>query len=134
MRWLRDWEASGFGMSCKMRKKEEESGGVSGVRKREVRVESAVEEWIFRHGLVGNGLDEVVFDESREIRGEEFENGNKTSYEDMLKICWGKQGCWSCLGTKSDDGGHVGCSWCPSVGCSSLIHVAIASLSSNIFI
>lgn len=104
-------------MDCKGR---EESGDVSGVRMREVKVESAVEEWIARRGFVVDGQDEEIFDDSRNMRGEEFENGNKTTYEDMLKICWGKQECWSCLGTKSD-GGHVGCSWCPSVGCSSLI-------------
>ncbi|KUJ22763.1 uncharacterized protein LY89DRAFT_310089 [Mollisia scopiformis] len=70
-----------------------------GVTRRNVVKEKRDEEWMARKGL----LDVV----------REGEANQTDTYDDMLRICWGKQECWSCLGTKSEEG-DVGCSWCPS--------------------
>lgn len=106
-----------MGVNCKSEKKD-----------RSPRIEKAVREWKDKHGG-------FIFEEERVEDKGWSGNGwlNETdTYDDMLRICWMKQECWSCIGTSSRGGdeGHgngreVGCSWCPSVCLSSYSWVTI---------
>lgn len=101
-----------FSLGCR-----DENEGLKRKRKREdENVEAAVLEWSNRHGL--NVGIEMRSSGVGEMGGGVRELGNRTeTYDDMLRICWSKQDCSSCLNTawmKADDGGgSVGCSWCP---------------------
>ncbi|KAF8866614.1 hypothetical protein BDZ45DRAFT_278036 [Acephala macrosclerotiorum] len=103
-----------FSLGCR-----DENEGLKRKRKREdENVEAAVLEWSNRHGL--NVGIEMRSSGVGEMGGGVRELGNRTeTYDDMLRICWSKQDCSSCLNTawmKADDGGgSVGCSWCPGV-------------------
>lgn len=41
---------------------------------------------------------------------ERIGSGGNDTFDEWLKICWRKQECGSCLGTRG-----VVCSWCPAV-------------------
>jgi hypothetical protein len=105
-------------------------------RRRSFKVNNAVKEWKDRRGFVfekqeekdGSSFHEEDDEDDGGIGRLEGENGNwngslneTDTYDDMLRICWAKQECWSCIGTESrlkegdEKGGEVGCSWCPSV-------------------
>ncbi|CZR50967.1 uncharacterized protein PAC_00842 [Phialocephala subalpina] len=106
-------------MWFRLRCRDQSSGLEKRTLKTDLGVETAIGEWKARNGLVDIGEDGITFDEDSKVgKGGVQEQRNRTeAYDDMLRICWSKQDCSSCLNTgwmRADDGGaSVGCSWCP---------------------